>query len=536
MPGARVECRPVSFLDVILRGVALSGQALALGGVAFVLVVLRRSRRDAIGPDEHPSTARRALRLTALGAVALALAQTLALAVELAVLGDGGRWPFREALATLYGRAHLARLAGCVMLAAAALREARAPRSRGWLLALAGAVIVLASAATSHGVAQLAARGPLVVLTAAHQVAAALWVGGLVHLTAAAFKGDRPRSLSLLQRFSALALASVATLATSGVVLAVVYIQSAAALVGTAYGLMVTTKVAILAGLVGLGAANYRAVRRLGAGRSSHEPALRHLLEVEVGLGLTVLFVAASLTSTPPARDVVADRATPREVATIFTPRWPSFTSPSHAALAASTTLGDPSIPRTPEDTAWSEYNHHVAGAVVLTIGLLALVARRRWGRWGRHWPLLLLVLAAFMLVRDDPEGWPLGPIGFWEGMTTADVVQHRLFVLVVAAFGVFEWMVRTQRLAGARAALVFPLLCAAGAAMLLTHSHAVSNVKSEYLMEITHTPLALLGLVAGWARWLELRLPDHGGGIPERVWSLALAAVGVLLLLYREG
>ena len=63
MPGARVECRPVSFLDVILRGVALSGQALALGGVAFVLVVLRRSRRDAIGPDEHPSTGGSRVRL-----------------------------------------------------------------------------------------------------------------------------------------------------------------------------------------------------------------------------------------------------------------------------------------------------------------------------------------------------------------------------------------------------------------------------------------------------------------------------------------
>ncbi len=53
--------------------------------------------------------------------------------------------------------------------------------------------------------------------------------------------------------------------------------------------------------------------------------------------------------------------------------------------------------------------------------------------------------------------------------------------------------------------------------------------------MEVTHTPLALLGLVAGWARWLELRLPDRGEGVPERVWSIALALVGVLLLMYRE-
>jgi len=246
--------------------------------------------------------------------------------------------------------------------------------------------------------------------------------------------------------------------------------------------------------------------------------------------------VAASLTSTPPARDVVADRATAGEVATIFTPRWPSLTSPTHAALAASTTLGGAGTPRSAEETAWSEYNHHVAGTFVLTIGLLALAAQTRWGAWGRHWPLLLLGLAAFVFVRGDPEAWPLGPVGFWESMTAVEVMQHRLFVVVVAALGVFEWMVRTRHLGSARWAAVFPMLCAVGAAMLLAHSHAVDSVKSAYLMEITHTPIALLGLVAGWARWLELRLPDRGTGVPERVWSLALVAVGVLLLLYREG
>jgi putative copper resistance protein D len=242
------------------------------------------------------------------------------------------------------------------------------------------------------------------------------------------------------------------------------------------------------------------------------------------------------LTSTPPARDVVTARASLKEVATIFTPRWPSLASPTHEALAASTTLGDPAMPRTPEDTAWSEYNHHVAGVVVLTIAVLALVARTRHGAWARHWPLLLLALAAFMFVRDDPEAWPLGPLGFWESMTAGEVVQHRLFVVVVVAFGIFEWMVRTQRLADARWALVFPLLCAVGATLLLTHSHAVINAKSAFLMEVTHTPIALLALVAGSARWLEVRLPDGGAGIPERVWSLALLAVGVLLLFYREG
>lgn len=527
----------MSFLDVILRGVALCGQALALGGVAFVLFVLPGAGRGDVGPDDEVAPfVRRALLLTILGAVALAVAQSVALALELAVLADGGPWPIRQTLGTMYGQANLARLAGCVLLVAVARAFVRVPPWHGRLLAVAGAIIAVASAAMSHAVAQLGARGPLVALTAAHQVAAAVWVGGLVHLLVTAFKGERPRSLTILRRFSTMALAAVATLVASGVGLAGVYVASPGGLVGTAYGLMVSTKALILAALVVLGAVNYRAVRRMGAGRAAHEPRLRHLLEVEIGLGLTVLLVAASLTSTPPARDVVADRATVAEVARIFTPRRPSLVSPTHEALAASTVLGDPATPRTAEDTAWSEYNHHVAGVFVLTIGLLALAAPTRWGRWGRHWPLLLLGLAAFLFVRGDPEAWPLGPVGFWESMTATEVLQHRLFVAVVAAFGMFEWMVRTGRLTRAPWAAVFPMLCALGAAMLLTHSHAVSNVKSAYLMEITHTPIALLGLVVGWARWLELRLPDGGAGVPERVWSLALVAVGVVLLLYREG
>jgi putative copper resistance protein D len=521
-------------MDVLLRGASLSGQALAAGGVAFLILVLRGWTTDG---DGCPPL-RRGLVLTALGGAALVITQASALALELAALAEGGAWPLREAIGTLYVRAALVRVSGCVMLVLAALVLARDSRARGWWWTLAGAGIAITagSAGMSHAVGQLHGRAPLAALTALHQVAAAVWVGGLAHLIVTAFKRESPSSVSILHRFSNVALVSVVALAASGVALAVLYIGSPAALVGTAYGFMVLTKTVILGGLVAFGAVNYRAVRRLRDGRAIMPTRLRQFLEVEIGLGTTVLFVAASLTATPPAKDVVVDRATVAELATIFTPQWPRLTSPTHAELASAGGLGDRFDPRTREDTAWSEYNHHVAGAVVLSLGILALLARTSRGRWARHWPLLLLGLAAFLFVRDDPEAWPLGPIGFWESMNDVEVVQHRLFVLLLVIFGVFEWMVRTHRLKSGRWAYAFPMLCAVGGALLLAHSHALNNVKTEFLMEVTHTPLALLGLVAGWARWLEVRLPDAGGGVPERVWSLALVVVGILLLMYREG
>ena len=83
---------------------------------------------------------------------------------------------------------------------------------------------------------------------------------------------------------------------------------------------------------------------------------------------------------------------------------------------------------------------------------------------------------------------------------------------------------------------LVFPLLTAIGAAALLTHSHAIANIRDQLLIEITHTPLALAGVAAGWARWLELRLDDGPGKrVAGWVWPLCLVLVGLVLLDYRE-
>jgi putative copper resistance protein D len=441
-------------------------------------------------------------------------------------------WPVEAVVATSYFRASLAKALVCLALIAGALVLRHRERT-WWWSALVGLSVLLGllAAWTSHAAARLEHRAALLSLDALHQLAAGVWVGGLVHLVAAAARGgDRPWPEEVLRRFSALSLTAVIGLTASGLGLTLYYIDSRQALVGTGYGLMVLTKVAMLGGLSILGAMNFFAVRRFASAAQVSRMRLRRFVEVEMGLGLIVFFAASSLTSLPPAVDVVADRATFAEVATRFTPRWPSLTSPPIEALP----VGDREAPRTDEDRAWSEYNHHMAGLFVLAMGVFALLDRLGLG-WARHWPLIFLAMAAFMLARNDPGSWPLGPEGFWEGMAYAEVVQHRLFVLLVVGFGVFEWMVRTKRLSSPRCALVFPVLCIVGGGLLLTHSHAALNLKSEYLIEVTHAPLGLLALLIGWDRWLELRLPPAGNRLAGRLWASGLAAVGLLLLLYRE-
>jgi putative copper resistance protein D len=232
---------------------------------------------------------------------------------------------------------------------------------------------------------------------------------------------------------------------------------------------------------------------------------------------------------------VTTDRATVGEVAARFAPAAPRLTSPPiDELLRTADPLMERQIARKPIERAWSEYNHHWAGFFVVTMGVLAMLERLGVRR-ARHWPLVFLGLATFLFIRNDPRAWPLGPAGFWESLTLPDVLQHRTFVLLVVAFGVFEWMVRTGRLAERPWAYVFPVLCAVGGGLLLTHSHAMFNLKEEFLTEVTHAPLGILGAFAGWGRWLELRLPEADRW-PAWTWRACFTAVGLLLLFYREG
>jgi putative copper resistance protein D len=525
------------FVDVVLRGLILLCTSFALGGVAWLRLV------RGVDPHAKPDAdVRASLRLVATGALAAAAAQVAVMAVALGALGHGeDAWPLGPYFGTTFAQAGLVRVGLAIAVAALALRLGRRPAGpAAWHALTLGAVALVAtSAVVSHAVARVEHRALLLALDAAHQMGAAVWVGALGHLTLQAARRRRalddglrpPTDREVIRRFSRLALVSMAVIVVAGIVLTTLYVGDPAALLGTAYGVMVVSKVLILTVALGLAFANFRAVRRAVAA----DLRLLRFVEVELGLGATILFAAASLTSLPPAVDVTVDRATVAEVAARFTPAPPRLSSPPIGELLErADPLMAPTGKRDPVERAWSEYNHHWAGLFVATMGVLA--ALERLGvRAARHWPLVFLGLAAFLFVRNDPRAWPLGPAGFWESLTLPDVLQHRSFVLLIVAFAVFEWAVRTGRLPSRPWAYVFPLLCAVGGGLLLTHSHAMFNLKEEFLTEVTHAPLGILGAFAGWARWIELRLPGSGRA-PGWIWVGCLTAVGLLLLFYREG
>jgi putative copper resistance protein D len=317
---------------------------------------------------------------------------------------------------------------------------------------------------------------------------------------------------------------------------------------------MVAAKVILFGLLLFLGALNYQLVRRGSA--SSIVSSLKRFGEAEIGIGITVILTAASLTSLPPAADLTRDRVSATEIFARMAPRPLRLGSPTMQELpedvyeAESKAFGSGSLstesfvpgqagtrPNTPAEKAWSEYNHHWAGIIVLAVGLLALIAQAGHISWARHWPLAFLGLAVFLFLRSDPEVWPLGPNGFWVTFADPEVLLHRIFVLLVIGLAVFEWRVQTSRVASLNVRLVFPVLVALSGALLLTHSHSLGNIKEEVLAELSHIPLAILAVAAGWSRWLELRLPSENPTrkAMTRLWPVCIVLIGAILLNYHE-
>ncbi|MBV9653492.1 MAG: CopD family protein [Acetobacteraceae bacterium] len=540
------------YLSIVLHGFTIVAQSLAVGGVFFLLLVALpfRARLGAAGAEIAGGT----VRLAAWSAVALLACEALTVGLQAAVLVGTVDLSIANALGADFAVAGLVKAGAAALLAA--LLFARAERTPPAALLLLAVLELAAATLTTHAAARLDARVPLLLVNFLHQLGAALWIGGIPSFLLALARvrgGDAHRLIGA--RFSRVSMAGVACILLSGVVMSVLYVGDAQGFYGTAYGVMVGAKIVMFLMLLGLGGMNFLAVERLRSDPSASVNRLKRFAEVEVGIGLAIFFAAASLTSVPPAVDLTQDRVTLAEIADRNAPRWPRLVSPDHDQLAlpalqaqldqeaAKNEAKPPPAfvpgsgdlpPRNADDIAWSEYNHHWSGLFVLAIGLLALLNQAGL-RWARHWPLIFVGLAVFLFLRSDPEVWPLGEQDFIASFRDVEVLQHRVFVALILLFAWFEWRVRAQGWGDRRAALVFPLLSALGGILLLTHSHAIANIKDQLLIELTHTPLALTAIVAGASRWLELRLGPPGSRIAGWIWPVCMALIGLMLLSYRE-
>jgi copper resistance protein D len=527
-----------SLFSVVLRAGTLVFQSILLGGAVFRLWVARPSGRistDGIGRVQ--ASTRHLLRTSALGLVAV---QLLYLYVNSAVLMTTAELRFSEVVGANFF------VSGCLVLAASlvAAGVVGSPKVSNWTLPVLALIVVGASMMTNHAASRLEGRWLSIMLSCIHELAAGFWIGGLPVLVLALYRAnDRATRWYVTERFSRLALISVVALAASGLMMSVLYVGSWAAVLGTAYGVIVTAKATMLGALMLLGGINFLLIRR--AYEHQTLARLRRLLEAEMGIGIIGILTAASLTSQPPAIDQASDTVTLAQIYQRLKPKTPQLTyryvadvekavHPGREVLSHNVD-GLPLAPQFVNDLIESESNHHWMGVVVLAMGLLALLARTGKAPWAEYWPLLLIGTAVFIFFQADSECWPIGWKGFWACWAAPESFQHRIAALLCVGFGAFELRVRRQKKENDPLALIFPLVCALGGALLLTHSHAISNVKANLLADLSHVPMGVIAVFAGCARWLELRLPPKDRSIPSWIWPGCFVLIGAVLLNYRE-
>mgnify|MGYP005811128703 CR=1 FL=1 len=544
------------YLSIVLHGLTILAQSVAIGSVFFWAVAARP-----LAPrlaDTGSTIVAGAARIAVVGALTLIVAELASIGLQSAVLVDTVGLAWTEVLPANFVLAGLAKVVCATAIIA--LLFTRPHRASAAIVLIAAVAELGAATLTTHAAARLSNRPLLLLAEWLHQAGAAIWIGGLpCFMFALSHARGNAAWQAIGSRFSRISMGGVGCILLSGATMSLFYIGDLEGFYGTAYGVMVGAKIALFLMLLGLGSLNFLLIEKLRADPATPIQRLKCFAATEFGLGISIFFAAASLTSVPPAVDLTQDRVSWSEIIERNTPVWPRLSSPDHDRLAlpalqkrldadaarldaahrAAFIPGAGDLPpRNAADIAWSEYNHHWAGVCVALIGLLALLNQAGL-RLARHWPLLFLGLAVFLFFRSDPETWPMGDISFVDSLRDVEVLQHRLAVLLLVAFAVFEWRVRTRERSSRWALRMFPLLCVVGGTLLLTHSHAIANVKDQLLIELTHTPLALAGIVAGWARWVEIELDPRANPIAHKVaswtWPVAILFCGLVLLLYRE-
>ena len=192
----------------------------------------------------------------------------------------------QETLATPFGSAMTWRLALYGVLGVVAWRLPRILTGfAGWLVPAGVAAIAVTIAAAGHA----AASGMIDLgVDALHALTAGLWVGGLVAL-AALGRSVEPRAL---QKFSALAFASVLTLVVTGTLNSLRHLTTVEQLWQTRYGLTLVIKLTLVAATLAAAAVSRWRLRQ-------HRVPLRSV-RIEAGLTLAILVITALLGMTTP--------------------------------------------------------------------------------------------------------------------------------------------------------------------------------------------------------------------------------------------
>ena len=190
---------------------------------------------------------------------------------------------------------------------------------------------------------------------------------------------------------------------------------------------------------------------------------------------------------------------------------------------------------------AYSERNHHIAGFMVVLMGLAELshVLRLSSLRWARLLlPSAMLLAGLFVMIWSDHEAWPIGSLSFSETFAGEDqeILQHKIYGILALGVGSIELFRRLGQIGHKAWASPLPLMAIVGGLMLFGHSHGVHPSAQKIAMH--HAIMGMMAVTAGSSKLVSTWvLPEERSRSTnwEWLWVSLIFLIGVQLLIYSE-
>ncbi len=148
-----------------------------------------------------------------------------------------------------------------------------------------------------------------------------------------------------------------------------------------------------------------------------------------------------------------------------------SLTAVEHRPAVDASVLTDP-------DKAASEMNHHIAGVILIVIGIMVICGHRykELAFVRKLWPLLFIMAGVFLAAWSDREIWPRGDLNWAWLLHDTEARQHKIYAALLIAIGVIEYLRSRAKLSRRWAPWAFPVLAIFGGVFLFFHDHGGSE------------------------------------------------------------
>lgn len=205
-----------------------------------------------------------------------------------------------------------------------------------------------------------------------------------------------------------------------------------------------------------------------------------------------------------------------------------------------------------PEGKAYSEFNHHLAGAFVILIGLSELLGALalagfalRSLAWARFLlPMGMLAAGIHLLVWSDHDAWPIGTLSLMQTFLGGDleVLQHKILALLLCAIGLVETWRRLGKIREPVWAAPLPVFAILGGILLFLHDHG--DHPGANAITINHMIMGTMAIAAGSSKLAaspvtacvfgrSLTMDGRWGWYVA--WPALILLIGVQLLVYTE-